>query len=84
VSEYRDGFGKYTASMTYAEFKREWSDGDDANIPFNFQYGNLWIFQPRKEVVYSINIINSHRHKKKLKEIVAKGLKELKKISELE
>lgn len=84
MSQYKDGFGKYTAAMTFNDFMAEWDGGDDANIPFAFNFGNLWIFQPRKEVVYSIYITNSERHMKKIKSLVKRGLKELKNQVEAE
>lgn len=70
--------------MTFAEFKYEWGEGDDANIPFALHGGTLWIFQPRKEVVYAIYITTADANKKKLKAIVNKGLKAMKALTEAE
>jgi tricorn protease-like protein len=79
--EYKECYGKYIASCTFKEFKDEWLPTDGSNIPFKLWLyepaGDIWLFQPRKEVVYQITITNAQRYKKELKAVVAKGLRQM-------
>lgn len=64
---------------TFEDFLKEWGEGDQSNIPFRFDSGNIWIYQPRKEMVYSIGIIDSDLPlvNRKIKAIIRKGLKQI-------
>ena len=64
----------------FEDFLAEWGEGDESNIPFRFDdMGNIWIFQPRKEMIYSIGIKDYELPlvSRRLKAIVRKGLKQM-------
>ena len=67
--------GLYLGKGTFEQFTEEWGEGDSDNILFRFDTGNIWIYQSRKEMVYSISITDNADHLKEIKRIVRKGLK---------